>query len=341
MKYRTGRITSGVSVVVIGLVALLANLTSIDWINGLSRLWPLILIGYGLEYFWSGRKGERTSFDIVGVIIVVLSIGFVFGTVFSDSGGFTVFGERYTFEDDPIVFEESGISSFVAEGENGNITVQPSGDGNITILPVYRIMGNNRDRALERKNDISLDVQMDGDRLVATVKHPRSIGFNLGSDKVDLTVFVPRHINVGGETANGSIKVTSMEDVGRLKTTNGRITVTNSQGEAEIRATNGRIEVVDFIGGLEVRSTNGSVKVEGELRGDWQISTTNGSVRATVPENGSYDYDFSTANGGIRVPDPPFTGRRSRNRYEGRINEGEHKLDIRTTNGAIEVSLTN
>ena len=339
MRYRTGRVTSGASVILIGLLALLANLTTIDWFYFLSRLWPLILIGYGIEYFWAGRKGERTSFDLVGVLIVILALGFAFGTSFSGSGGFPFIGERYTFQDDPLVVEGNGIDSFLARGENGSVTIQPAEDGKITIYATYRIRGSSRERALERKEGLELDVQRDGERLVARVIKPRSVGFTLGSDRVDLDIYLPDHLNVGGETSNGSVEVDSMGDVGRLKTTNGRIKVTSSRGAADLRATNGRIEVIDFIGGLVIGTTNGSVVVEGELEGDWNISTTNGGVRVTVPEDGSYKYVFSTGNGSIRLPDPPFTGRKSRNRYEGEISGGEHNLEIRTSNGSITVNL--
>jgi DUF4097 and DUF4098 domain-containing protein YvlB len=376
MRTRVGRLTTGITLLLVGVCILLSEILEVAWVREWDRLWPLILIGYGIEYLLASRKEEKIAFDSVGAIIVGTVV--IATSSFFSFGGFNfgIFGETYTFEDKPYETNAEGIDSLFLESCNGKIVIEPSNDEKIEIMATYKIRANSREEAEEIKTKYELKVDKKGDRLDARVDYPRVIfGFNFHPQlSVDLIVHAPKHLLVNADTSNGNIHVSSIERVGRLETSNGRITLYYSKGDAELDTSNGRIEVknfvgnlqaetsngsiilsnmngnaeldtsngkievTDFIGGLKAETSNSSVVAEGEVTGDWEISTTNGDIEITIPEEGSYDYDFNTSNGRVNAPNPPFTGKK-KDHYVGEINGGRYELELDTSNADIEVNV--
>jgi hypothetical protein len=342
MKYRAGRWTTGIALVFIGLLILLSQTTESDFLHDWWNLWPLILIGYGLEYLLAARKGEKVSFDIFGAVIIAVAI--MATTAYSAVGslGFDLgfFGKSYTFEDQPVVIDESAmqeISSFIAETKNGSIYLVPADDRKITIQAIYKLRGSNEEQARKRKDAIDLKVEQADEKVTARVVYPDKwfLGWIMGS--VDLRVAVPANLEVNADTSNGEIHVSGMDNIRNITTSNGAIYVTDSNGRANLHTSNGRIEVRNFTGALQAKTSNGRVIASGEVNGDWQLKTSNGDIEVTIPTEGSYRYQFSTSNGSIEAPNPPFAGRESQKRYRGEVNGGRYKLEFSTSNGDIDV----
>ena len=140
---------------------------------------------------------------------------------------------------------------------------------------------------------------------------------------VSYEVFVPRNSSIA------------------LKTHNGGIGVTNVQGQTRFEAVNGGVSLRLMGGSVRGQTTNGGLAIE--LDGDrWNgegldVSTTNGGVQMTIPENYSARLETATTNGSVRV-DFPMT-------VQGRINKelmvtlGSGGATVRavTTNGGVRV----
>ena len=126
-----------------------------------------------------------------------------------------------------------------------------------------------------------------------------------------------------------------------VKTNNGNIKVAGVSCDLDIGTTNVNVHVRDSGGRLNAHTTNGSISAEltqisaGE---DMVFRTTNGGITLAIPPETQADLTARTTNGSIRT-DFPITvqGTFSKNRLEGELNGGGGSIQLRTTNGSIEI----
>jgi len=138
---------------------------------------------------------------------------------------------------------------------------------------------------------------------------------------VSYEVFVPRRADLSLETHNGGIAIADV---------NGRIDFT---------ALNGGVVLKRVGGAVRGSTTNGGLVIE--LSGDrWDgesmdVSTTNGGVIMSVPENYSAHVETGTVNGSVNT-DFPVTGRITR---QIALNLGSGGATVRamTTNGGVHL----
>jgi DUF4097 and DUF4098 domain-containing protein YvlB len=140
---------------------------------------------------------------------------------------------------------------------------------------------------------------------------------------VSYEVFVPRRSDVSVETRNGGISITEV---------NGRIDFT---------ALNGGVSLRNVGGAVRGSTTNGGLVVE--LGGDrWDgetldVSTTNGGVVMSVPENYSAQLETGTVNGSVSVDFPVTVQGRISKQIALNLGSGGAKVRATTTNGGVRL----
>jgi len=138
---------------------------------------------------------------------------------------------------------------------------------------------------------------------------------------VSYEVFVPRRADLALETHNGGIAIADV---------NGRI---------DFNAVNGGVVLKRVGGAVRGSTTNGGLVIE--LSGDrWDgesmdVSTTNGGVIMSVPENYSAHLETGTVNGSVNT-DFPVTGQITK---QIALNLGSGGATVRamTTNGGVNL----
>jgi len=127
----------------------------------------------------------------------------------------------------------------------------------------------------------------------------------------------------------------------RATTTNGGISVVDIDGHVLAQTTNGGVNARRLGDGIEARSTNGRIDVQLAALGAHgvELRTVNGGIRLGLPEGAKATVSATTINGGINVSglnlDAPV---QSRQRLEGKLNGGGTDIQLRTTNGGIDIS---
>jgi len=140
---------------------------------------------------------------------------------------------------------------------------------------------------------------------------------------VSYEVFVPRRADLSIETHNGGIAISDV---------NGRIDFT---------ATNGGVVLRKVGGAVRGSTTNGGLMIE--LTGDrWDgetldVSTTNGGVVMSIPENYSAHLETGTVNGGISVDFPGAVQDRRSKELAVNLGAGGPTVKARTTNGGVRI----
>jgi len=126
-----------------------------------------------------------------------------------------------------------------------------------------------------------------------------------------------------------------------LKTNNGGISISDVKGRLEFTALNGGVRLSRIGGTVRGGTTNGGLHIE--LSGErWDgeamdVSTTNGGVSMSIPQNYSAHLETGTVNGHLSIDFPvPVQGEIRR---ELAVNLGSGGATIRamTTNGGVRI----
>src|SRR5215510_5681291 len=140
---------------------------------------------------------------------------------------------------------------------------------------------------------------------------------------VSYEVFVPRRADLSVETHNGGIAIADV---------NGRIDFT---------ATNGGVVLKRVGGAVHGSTTNGGLVIE--LSGDrWDgesldVSTTNGGVIMSVPENYSAHLQTGTVNGSVNVDFPVNVQGQRTKQVAFDLGSGGATVKAMTTNGGVHL----
>ena len=136
-------------------------------------------------------------------------------------------------------------------------------------------------------------------------------------------MFVPRRADLSLETHNGGIAIADV---------NGRIDFT---------ALNGGVVLKRVGGTVRGSTTNGGLVIE--LTGDrWDgdsldVSTTNGGVILSVPENYSANLQTGTVNGSVSVDFPVTVQGRINKQIALNLGSGGAMVKAMTTNGGVHL----
>jgi len=144
---------------------------------------------------------------------------------------------------------------------------------------------------------------------------------------VSYEVFVPRRADLSVETQNGGIVIADV---------NGRIDFT---------ALNGGVVLKRVGGAVRGSTTNGGLVIE--LAGDrWDgesldVSTTNGGVIMSVPENYSAHLQTGTVNGSVNVDFPVNVDGKLKKQVAFDLGSGGAMVKAMTTNGGVHLKRLN
>jgi DUF4097 and DUF4098 domain-containing protein YvlB len=95
--------------------------------------------------------------------------------------------------------------------------------------------------------------------------------------KIDLTVIVPKGLNVTIDDGTGPIIVTSLSGALQVNDGSGTIDIINMQGDIKIKDGSGGINIQDVRGNVEVQDGSGEIKI-GPIKGDVSITDASGSM---------------------------------------------------------------
>ncbi|MBC7924872.1 MAG: DUF4097 family beta strand repeat protein [Bryobacteraceae bacterium] len=128
-----------------------------------------------------------------------------------------------------------------------------------------------------------------------------------------------------------------------LKTHNGGVSIRDVRGDIKFDAVNGGVHLARVAGNVTGQTKNGGLSVE--LAGNrWEgtgmdVSTTNGGVKMTLPENYSARLESSTRNGGFNIDYPvTVTGTlRINKEIAANLGAGGALVRLTTVNGGVSI----
>ena len=208
--------------------------------------------------------------------------------------------------------------TFELQNVNGTVELQGWDRNEIEIHAVKTAKQKESD--LER---VSIDVNAKPSAVSVITRYPQNEGVEVA---VEYTVHVPRNARVERlGTVNGTLRVSSLENVGDLRTVNGNIEVYESAGPVAAHVTNGNVHLE-----LTHLSTPETTVAE----------TTNGSVLLALPASAQADLEARCLNGSFSSELPVAVESTLRPReVRGKLGKGGAPIRLRTVNGGIQIAI--
>lgn len=265
------------------------------------------------------------------ILLLLAVLTFAACSIYRD--GFT---EEYSLE---------GASKLKITSKNGSVSVTGWENDYVQIQVNWMVEGEIDRKLQEFGREIEVVPRREGDLLTLTVTHPPRPRF-IRSVSVSIELEVPREEieHVAVETFNGSLGFYHLQAGIAGSSSNGRITVEDCLGEINLKTTNGRVvlDKVRFLGTEgSVVTTNGRIEADIALprSGDFLLRSTNGRINVLLPAWTEGIVRMETSNGDIILDEmPPVRLLRSRkNLLEVQMHEGEMMLEVKTSNGNINL----
>lgn len=200
------------------------------------------------------------------------------------------------------------------QNTNGSVRVAVWDEGRVRIEAVKAAAS---ERGLR---DLEVVIEGEGDHVDVRSRMPGGHWLGRGG-RVDYTITVPRGASVSVRNVNGRVEIRDVAGAVRAENVNGSLDASDLAGEIEAATVNGSVEV--RMARLVPSSRN-------------RVSSTNGSVRVTLPRDTAADVEASTVNGSVHC-DFELDGRSSRRKLEGRIGGGGPRLELQTVNGSATI----
>jgi RNA polymerase sigma factor (sigma-70 family) len=259
-------------------------------------------------------------------------------------------------------FKTGKSPTVVLELMNGRIDVVADSADAVTARVTKRSEAGTEDEAKEALKAIDLKLTQDQDQkqdvVRITAKQPNAEDHRRTHVGADAEVHVPPGavlnlqtsngaVNLTGgtgavtiDTSNGAIVVKDGKGTLQLNTSNGAITVTGATGKIDLKTSNGPIDLMAEKAAVKARTSNGGVAFAGTLTdGPHLLTSTNGSIRLTLPADAQFKVAAMTSHGKVVNefgPEPSGTaGRTMLNVTVGKDPKVE--IGAQTSNGGIEI----
>lgn len=147
---------------------------------------------------------------------------------------------------------------------------------------------------------------------------------------------------------NGGIDASSLIGESHLETKSGSITAADIEGKLFANTLNGSLEIKRIKDDIQAETKNGGIKIDGagasvnantlngsiELNsgvvgGDWDLDSSVGEIKLSMPENGHYKVYGSVTFGNITTDLPLEVSKKT---VRGAIGEGTYRIQINATN---------
>jgi hypothetical protein len=297
-----------------------------------------------------GRAGIRF------VVLVVLGAALV-GASACDLED--VVGARFeATRAETAAFPASSIPMLEVASSNGAVSVRGvPGQTDVRVTATLRARGGNQSEANACVAAMTIHMEQQGSRIVLAYRASEQTPDVRRYAGVAFDVTTPAIVDVGAQTSNGAVSVSSVQGrfdletsngeiviadvVGELRagTSNGRISVERVQGVLDLETSNGEISVVDVSAAFDASTSNGRIGFSGTAVGDANtLHTSNGRIDIAVSASASIEFQAETSGGTISST-LPLVGDTQGKEWLAALNPpATARIAIRTSNGAVHIA---
>ncbi|MCI0614267.1 DUF4097 domain-containing protein [bacterium] len=127
-----------------------------------------------------------------------------------------------------------------------------------------------------------------------------------------------------------------------LKSSDGDVSVNGFQGKMDASSRDGKVDLNGVFTSLAAKSSDGDVDITIQpgsvMQQDWGLSSRDGDIQVRLPDDFAADLSVRARDGKINTTVPvSVIGSLSENQLSGKLNGGGYLLDIKTSDGDIQI----
>ena len=347
---KVGPITLALGLIIGGLGLLLYNFKSITSLDWLWKLWPVLLIGVGVEYFWRRKstQSEEVRFHVPSILLILLLIiaggvgyaatnmGSVLDRIIYEIPWYhNKLGYQRNWDAEPIIMEAG--DQLVIQNKIGKIELSPAPEKELKVKAIIHGPENGPGRSLAEK--LNPSVQREGNQVV--IREPESEGPVNSSMVIDLEIAVPAGVEIQVESGTGRVLAQNMRQNLVINSNTGTIELRYIQGKIAVRNNTGRTEIYEPEGDVVAETNTGSMEVVSNrpLSGNYELKSNTGRVCLELPKDSDLVLEAESRTGRVSVSGLPDTKDETGpgDSYSYKLGSGKGRADLRVGTGAIEI----
>ncbi len=345
---KAGPITLALGLIIGGVVLLFYNFELIKSLNWLWKLWPVLLIAVGVEYFIKKTiSQEDVGFHVPSLFLILLLIlGSGFGYAATNFGknldgimDGLAWGENLTYakawEAEPMGMQTGEELSI--QNKTGKIKLLQASGNELKVKAIIRSRESGPSR--EIVETLTPSVKKEGNQVSVWVPETG----DAGNIAIEFEITVPPQVNVKVASGVGRLTAEGMNNNLLLEGTTGSIEVIKIKGNLEIENNTGRIEVYEPGGDLVAKNNTGSIEVKSDipLTGKYELKSNTGRVSLEMPKDSSLALDAKSQTGSISLDgiagEVEGKGPTKKFNYTLGTGKGQAKLEVGTGSITIKV----
>ena len=140
-------------------------------------------------------------------------------------------------------------------------------------------------------------------------------------------------------TQSSGITLSGLRSSLRVRTQSGAVNADlTGTGDVEVETGSSAINVNGAGGGLAVRTQSGRVTVQGAPTRDWKATTGSSEVHFDLARTGGFTLDAVSRSGNVDFTGADVSGTVSKHSVRGDVGGGGPTVQVRTGNGAIQIT---
>jgi len=345
--------------ITIGGVFLLGTMGVLNWGNlahWFAHYWPVILIVAGIikliEYQAAQREGTRVSGIGAGGVFLIIMVVF-FGLLATqasrfnwgelrdhmdiDDSDFTLFGQKYTYEDRLAEAFPAGSALHVND-IRGAVSVSASDDDQIHVSVHKRINAESASEADKWNAGTKPQISVSGGVVTLNANNQAAGDHGIATD---LDITIPRKAAVMISTRNGDVSVVGRDSDVQVSAQhndvtatdiNGKVSLTLERSSARISQVSSDVSIEGRANDVSVEDIKGAVHLDGEFMESVKLSRL---AQGVTFHSSRTDLQFFRLNGDLDLD----SGDLQASDVVGPVRLSTRAKDVRLTGVAGDVRL--
>ncbi|HTR22973.1 MAG TPA: DUF4097 family beta strand repeat-containing protein [Terriglobales bacterium] len=233
-------------------------------------------------------------------------------------------------------FDLTGKPELRVEATDANIQIEPWDQNKIEARVTTRGWH------IGTGGQVEIVEHQQGNAVEIEIREHSHLHFSIGIDtrRIDVEIHMPRSGKVDVQTGDGHIEARGLAGDLNFKSGDGRVELADLDGTVRAKTSDGALHASGRFDRVELSSGDGRVELEArhgsKVSEDWEVRTSDGSVRVSLPTDLAANLDLHTGDGHITT-DLPVTvqGKYDKSNVHGTINGGGRELRVHTGDGSI------
>ncbi|SFG76235.1 Putative adhesin [Desulfotomaculum arcticum] len=353
---KAGPVTLALVLVLGGLALLLYNFGALSNPGWLWKLWPLALIGVGLEYFIKKavNRDVDVHFHVPSVLLIVFVI-FAGGALYAISNvgrnldsffdGFPLHQARLDYSrswtSDPVEVKDE--RQLLIQNETGRVVLKPAPGRALGVEAIIQSPDNGPAR--QAADSINPAIKREG--AVITVSVPQTE--NQAADRInnyivtDLVVAVPSGLDVRVESGTGRVQAQNIDAALAINGNTGTVELSDIKGDITVDNNTGRVEVRNPGGNVTADTNTGSIELysDNPLAGNYHLQSSTGVVSMQLPKGSDLSINAESRTGKVTVWGLPEhqTSAGANNQYSYKFGSGKGLAELTVGTGAVKITV--